>query len=153
VSSIITYDSTRVVVVTCEGDTLSQINMYSLNTQEELFSEKIEGTYIKVKEVEQNSTGSQFACVYIDDGKFRLRIFGRDSRTTEEIQATELKINELFGMDDFTMTNDDFSDPFITCCFTEDNRVFVNFFHSYNLKHYHFLYDINTGKVIGEKTP
>jgi hypothetical protein len=45
------------------------------------FEEKIGGdpdSYIKVKECVQNSTGQQFACCYFDDGKFRMRIFGKE---------------------------------------------------------------------------
>lgn len=125
--------------------------MYSLTTQEMLFEEKISGDYIKVKEVEQNSKGKGFAVVYIDDGKFRLRTFGRESRTQLEIKASEVKINEMFGLDDYTMPNDDFSDPFITCCFITDDKVFVNFFHSATLMHYHFVWDIKNRRVIGKK--
>ena len=84
-----------------------------------------------MKEVEQNSFGNGFAVVYSDDGKFRLRTFSTTERSDEEIQDNELKINEMFGINDYTMTNDDFPDPFINCCFINVNWVFVNFFHSH----------------------
>ena len=128
---IITYDSKRAVTVSKESDQVSYINMFSLNTQQLLFTERISGTYIKVKEVEQNSFGNGFAVVYSDNGKFRLRTFSTYERSDEEIQDNELKINEMFGINDYTMTNDDFPDPFINCCFINVNRVFVNFFHSH----------------------
>jgi hypothetical protein len=53
------------------------------------FEEKIGGEandYIKLKEVEQNSTGKLYVIVYFNDGKFMLRNFGRDSRTNEQIE-------------------------------------------------------------------
>ena len=33
-------------------------------------------SYIKLKEVEQNSAGDHFAIAYMDNGMFRLRAFG-----------------------------------------------------------------------------
>jgi hypothetical protein len=45
------------------------------------FEEKIAGTYIKLKEVEQNFNGSKFAIVYNDDGVFYLRTFGKQNRS------------------------------------------------------------------------
>ena len=79
--------------------------MYSMQTQELTFEEKYEGTYIKVKEVEQNPNPQLFACAYFDDGLFRVRIFGRVSRTKEEIERTEIKVNEICGVDNYTMVN------------------------------------------------
>jgi hypothetical protein len=55
--------------------------MYSIQTQEMTFEEKISGSYIKVKEVEQNHDGSMFSCVYFDNGLFRLRIFDKQQRS------------------------------------------------------------------------
>ena len=39
------------------------------------------------------------------------------------------------------MCNQSFPDPFITCCFITDDRLFVNLFHNGSMKHYHFIYD------------
>ena len=105
--------------------------------------------YIKVKEVEENPNKKDYACVYFDDGKFRLRIFGRETRTKEEIMRTEVKINEIFDLDDYTMVNDDFVDPYITCCWISHSQLFVNFFHSYTLTHYHFIWSVTHKRVIG----
>jgi hypothetical protein len=56
----------------------------------------------------------------------------------------------MFGIDDYTMTNDDFCDPFITACFVNDDKVFVSFFHNYSRTHYHFIWDLVNLKVIGK---
>ena len=80
---IISYDSTRAITVTKKSESESIIKMYSLVRDEDYkicFEEHIGGNpeqYIKVKEVEQNSDGNLFACVYFDDGLFRLRTFGK----------------------------------------------------------------------------
>jgi hypothetical protein len=31
-----------------------------------------------MKDVEQNSDGSKFAVAYIDDGRFKIRVFGKE---------------------------------------------------------------------------
>ena len=47
-----------------------------------------------MKELAQNEVGDKYALVYFDDGKFRLRTFGRDKiRTPEEIADNEMDIN------------------------------------------------------------
>lgn len=87
--------------------------------------------------------------MYIDDGKFRLRVFGKEQRNVLQVNLMDIKINEMFGLDNFTMPNEVFMDPFITCCFTEDDQIFVNFYHSHSLTHYHFIWDIKAKNVIG----
>ena len=127
--------------------------MYSIQTFEQTFEEKIGGNkeqYIRVKEVEQNHNGQQFACVYFDNGLFRLRIFGKEQRDEQQIEETEVKINELIGLNDYTMVCNDFSDPFITCCWIAEDKVFVNFFHSYSYTHYHFIWDITNKRIVGK---
>lgn len=43
-----------------------------------------------------------------------------------------------------------FPDPYITCCFVDDELIFVNLFYNYTLTHYHFIYNIETKQVVGE---
>jgi len=80
VSLIISNDSSRAITIQRVDDQLSKIAMYSLDDYETTFEEDIRGEYIKIKRVEQNRSGTTFACVYIDDGKFRMRIFGKEQR-------------------------------------------------------------------------
>jgi hypothetical protein len=72
----------------------------------------------------------------MDDGLFRVRTFGFESRTPKEILDEELKINELFGINDYSVAITDFPDPFITCCFISTTTIFVNFFYTYSQTHY-----------------
>ena len=72
-----------------------------------------------------------------------MRVFGKEQRNETQIGETEVKINELIGLDDYTMVNNDFSDPFITCCWIASDKIFVNLFHSYTLTHYHFIWDVS----------
>jgi hypothetical protein len=50
-----------------------------------------------------------------------MRIFGKEQRRLALAKKEEIKINELFGLDDFSMAIDEFQDPFITCCFVNDD--------------------------------
>jgi hypothetical protein len=88
----------------------------------------------------------------MDDGKFRIRNFTKTQRGSQkEIEDEDVKINELIGLDDYTMPNAGFEDPFITCCFIQDHLIFVNFFHNYSLTHYHFIWDKLRKQMIGDQ--
>lgn len=154
VTMAISFDSTRAITVTKKDDKESYIKMYDLNTYELTFEEMIGGEkdqYIKVKEIEQNPQGTHYAVVYIDDGRFFLRTFGKTTRTQQEIMENELNINEMLGLNNYTMANQDFQDPFITCNFVGSDKIFVNFFHNHSRTHYHFIWDIENRKMIGKK--
>lgn len=94
VTMIITYDSSRAVTVTKKDDEEYYVKMYDLESYELKFEEKISGNYIKLKEVEQNSAGNFYAIVFIDDGVFKMRTFGKETRDTWGIEASEVNFNE-----------------------------------------------------------
>ena len=88
VTMCISYDSTRALTVTKKDDTEHWVKQYDLNTGDLTFEEKIGGgedSCIKCKEVEQNADGSGFAICYNDDGWWRLRSFGKKTRTDAQI--------------------------------------------------------------------
>ena len=80
----ITYDSSRAITVPKDHDTHYVIKQYSLDTSEIMFVEHYRGTYIKMKEIEQNSDGNKYCIVYMDDGVWKLRIFDKEQRTEEK---------------------------------------------------------------------
>lgn len=149
----ITYDSALVITITSKSDSEYYIKMYDLVNFEMVFEEKIGGKpeqYIKCKEIEQNGDGTQYALAYYDDGKFRIRTFGRNQRTEDEIVVEEFDVNTALGIDDHTMVNSGFDDPFINIEFVTDDRLFVNLFHNETITHYHFLYDIQNKRILDE---
>ena len=77
----------------------------------------------------------------MDDGKFRIRTFGEKSRTPEEIEEEEFDINKALDINDYTMPNQSFPDPYITCCFVTNDLIFVNLYHNSTLTHHHFFYN------------
>ena len=80
---MITLDSSRAITVQKRNDREYYVNQYDLTspklecTFQEQYGSK-ETYYIKMKDVEQNSTGDKFAACYIDDGVFKLRVFGKE---------------------------------------------------------------------------
>ena len=80
-SMIITYDSTKAITVTKEDDQICYVKQYDLLSYKLTFEEKVEGSYIKLKEVEQAPDGKKFAIVYSDDGRFYMRTFKKVTRT------------------------------------------------------------------------
>lgn len=152
-SVMISYDSTRAICVLKKDDKEVWIKMYSLANYDKTFSEKIGGkeeSFIRCKEVEQNSAGNKYAVIYVDDGKFRLRVFGKETRTEETIEAEEFNINAAIGINDYTMPIQGFADPFSTCSFITDDRIFVQLFYNYKLTHYHFIYNHSTRSIEGD---
>ena len=153
VSCMITYDSTRTILVTKEDDTAYHIRQFSLTTQELVCTERYGGSansYIKMKDVEQNAVGDRYAIAYIDDGNFKLRVFDKEPRTEEQALAKELDINKELGLNDYTMPIDGFGDPYITCTFVTDKILFVNLFHNGDSKHYHFFFNSETREIFGK---
>ena len=116
--------------------------MHDLKTQEMTFTQTLGNRsgkhYIKVKEIAQNPKGDFYAVCYIDDGKFWLNTF------TKSEKIDEVCFNEMLGLDDFTVPNESFNDPFLTCCFLNDTKIFVTLFYNFKQLHHHFIWDLNT---------
>lgn len=82
------------MTVTKKNNAAFYVKMYDLDTTEQTFEELFgsneehaeDHNYIKMKDIEQNSTGQLFALPYFNDGLFLLRIFGKQTRSIEEIQ-------------------------------------------------------------------
>ena len=130
---MISYDSTRTIAVTKKDDTEYYIRMFDLETYKMTFSELVGGTpkcYIKMKDVEQNKAGTFYALSYIDDGVFKIRTFGKVNRSEDEIAESEININEVLGISNFTLPIANFPEPYINCCFITDDMLFVNFFYN-----------------------
>lgn len=84
ISMMITYDSEKAITVTKKSDRTYIIKMYCLKNYNITFEEHLGGTresFIKAKEIEQTNSGKFYACAYFNDGKFRLRTFGRETRS------------------------------------------------------------------------
>ena len=152
-SVMLSYDSTRAITVTKATEKEYYVKMYDLETNELTFEEKIGGKsdcYIKLKDVEQSSKGDKYGIAYFDDGMFKFRNFGKTTRTEQEIESNELDINKLLGLDNWTMAIQGFPDPYVTCCFITDEKVFINLFYNPTLTHYHFIWDVTKKSIIGK---
>jgi hypothetical protein len=100
-------------------------------------------TFVKVNEVARDESG-RMAIAYIENGEFKIRLFKdfiKASRTKEEIEAEEISLNDLVGIDCSTMPNQEYSYPFISIVFIDKDKLFVSLFHNVSMTHYHFIYD------------
>lgn len=150
---IINYTSTHAVAVLKKNEHQAFIHMYSLKTYKHVFEEPVGRgecqQCIKCHLIEQNTAGNKFAFCYMDDGKFFVRVFGFEQRPREQVEKEDLNINEKFSIDDYSIAITDFPDPFITCTFINDEKVFVNFFYTYSQIHCHFIWNFVTREIIG----
>jgi hypothetical protein len=138
---MLTYNSLNAITVTKRTESEFHIKIYDLLSFDRVFSEKIFGNpynCIKLKEVEQNSSGTYFAIVYLDDGVFKLRTFGTEPRDKKQIANEELNINNQLKLSNDTVPLNNLPEPFITCCFVTDDLIFVTLFHTGDFYHHEF---------------
>lgn len=151
VSCMMTYNSKSALTVTKKSDREYYVHQFSLETYlmtfEEVYGGIDEVSYIKLNDIQQNQHGTLFAAVYLDDGHFYLRTFGETSRSEEEILENELDINKVLKFNNHTMPINNFYDPFIACCFVQDDLLFVNLFHNKQRKHHQFFWRISTRQM------
>ena len=124
--------------------------MYDLKDYSLAFEEPVGDpeAYIKLKEVEQNSTGDYFAIAYLNDGNFRVRTFGEKQRDDyDAILKDELDINAKLNIDNHTMPIDNFPDPYVTCTFLLNDLLYVNLNHSASGMHHMFVYNYVTKAI------
>lgn len=79
-----------------------------------------------------------------------MRTFGKVTRTEQEIIDNEININAIIGLDNNTMCNEMFPDPFGQCCWISEDKIFVDVFHNYSRTHYHLVINIRERKLVGE---
>jgi len=118
---------------------------------DEMFDEEFSGTYIKIYNIVQNHAGTKYGVIYFDDGDWRVRTFGKTKRSVDEIKNTEINMNELLGLDNWTMVDPATHYSLGGCCFVDDETIFVGVFHSHSMTHHHCLIDLNTRQLIGNK--
>jgi hypothetical protein len=86
---IIANDSSKALVISKASEFESYIKQYSLKDYTVTFNEKLGGDkskdFIKCKEIEQNNVGTKYACVYCNNGVFKMRTFGKEKRSEKEI--------------------------------------------------------------------
>ena len=124
ISCMMTYDSSRIIVVLKVNDEHYIINQYDSENFKRTFTQDIKGNYIKCKDVVQNNFGILFCAPYLDDGVFRLLVFNR-----YEVLA-QANLNGFLNIDNSTRPNDNFPDPMMGAAFIEYNNIFVNVFYT-----------------------
>ena len=78
-----------------------------------------------------------------------MRIFDQEQSTMEDSRTKEINFSQLFGFNNYFTPIEEFPEPFINCCFVNDDKIFVQLFHNHYMTHYHFYWHIRMKKVIG----
>ena len=150
INCVISGDSSRAILITKKSEHDYYIVQYNLETTCLTFKEKFGGkpeSYIKMQEIIQNNKGDLYAVAYYDNGYFKIRTFGKQTRKCGDIAAEEFDINSAIGITAETIPNAGNSDPFITIDFIDDQSMFVSLFHNKSMTHWHFIYNFREKKI------
>ena len=121
INIIITYGSKFAVAIVNDSASHGldhfEILGFSLNSFEQKWAKRIEGTYIKMKEIEQSDDGQQLALCYQDDGEFFVMVLTADGGAEIEL----INVSKLLHLDKKSKPIEGFWEPMITCCFIPAN--------------------------------
>lgn len=140
---IITYDSQYAIAICSDSDEHFELQGYSLKTFERTFCKNYDGEYIKMNVIEQNYAGDVFGVAYQDNGKFFVSFMNNQG---EELD--NLAISEKLFLDDLSKPITGFWEPLVTCCFIQNDDVFISAYHREQKKQYHFTYSYKEKKML-----
>lgn len=126
---------------------------FSLNSFQQKWSKVIEGTYIKMKEIEQSDDGEIMAVCYQDDGVFHILVM-----TTAGELIEDVNVSKMLHLDKKSKPVEGFWEPLITCAFIPANpqnpklgsNIMVCVYHRFEQKQYHFAYSVQEKQMLGE---
>jgi|TARA_B110000285_G_C15101778_1_gene605411 hypothetical protein len=131
----IAYDSTAALAIVTAGDEHFELQSWSLRAFHNIFKKEYKGTYIKMNLVEQNIAGNIFAVAYQDNGRFYVSVVDNKGGELDNLDVTE-----HLGLDTLSKPITGFWEPMITCCFIENDDLFIQVYHRLHKKQYHFTY-------------
>ena len=95
--------------------------------------------------IEQNNAGDVFALSYQDNGKFYISLVDNKG---EELD--NFNISQKLFLDDGSKPITGFWEPLTTCCFIQNDDIFVQVYHREQRKQYHFTYSYKEKKMLSE---
>jgi hypothetical protein len=143
VTLIQNHRSTRLLGILKIDDQLCYVKQWDVKGNL-LFAKEYGGkpeSFLKMISISQTDAGDLFCVPYYDNGKFFLSIFN------EREETHEVFLNGELGLDEGTMPNESFQDPYSVCAFTTPTKLFVTVFHQPDLMHHHCFYDLETRQV------
>ena len=126
---IISYDS-RMAISICRNEQADEgtddyvMQAYSLTSFRSLWSLEVEGTFMKMCEIQQSDDASMFALPYQDNGVFHCKIVDNQGK-----QLAHINVNDLLGLDNLSKPIHGLYNPGITCAFLPNKRLFVSAYH------------------------
>ena len=139
----ISHDLQLAITALQTSHNLFKIRLYELENED--YTEiKIIGEHIKAKQIVQRADGKLFCIPYNDNGTFNVIFFDRDR--VHQI----LNINKLLHLDNSTKTIEDLIEPFINCCFIDDDLLFGSLHNRNTNNHWHPRFHISAREIIDE---
>lgn len=111
----------------------------------QIFEIKFSGEYLKMNIVEQTDSGKTLAIIYQDYGSFFLKIFDNKGEIIDH-----LYLNEQLCIDPESLPVDGFHEPIATCCFKNDEVIFIQVYHRFWQKSYHCSYNFIKREFISD---
>lgn len=119
----------------------------------------LEGTFLKISEIQQSDEADSIALAYQDNGEFHVKIVSRFNRSLMRNDnlveykpgesISDICIQNLFQLDYGSKPIHGIYNPLITCCFLPNDRLFVAAYHRVSAVQCHFIWDIENDKVDG----
>ena len=128
VQIVINYTSKYVIAIVNDKDEHFEIQEYSLDTYQKLFTREVKGEYIKMNLIEQSNCGGFFAIAYQDNGKYFVLFIDEHGK-----ELDLLNVSQKLAIDDKSKPITGFWEPLITVCFVERN-VFISAYHRFQRK-------------------
>ena len=112
-----------------------------MKTGELCYTFYIDGDYVVMNEIEQNTKGNVFCLPYSDNGKLMAEIFDNQGHKLNET----LDLNEICDMDEDSKPILGFQNPMVTACFNHEDNIFIGVHHRALSIQYNFIYSYKDG--------
>ena len=105
------------------------------------WSVSLQGTYVKISEIQMSAKSEMIALAYQDNGVFQVKVISRMPNNYGE-EITHIILNQHCSFNYESKPIDGIYNPLITCCFLPEDRLFISVYHRVRSKQYHFIWDI-----------
>jgi hypothetical protein len=148
VAMAISYDSKAALCIVQNGDEYFELQSWSLTEFTRNFKLEYKGEYLKMNLIEQNNEKEDenkkiFAVAYQDNGRFLVDVIDNTGVVKDSVN-----LSALLALDRNSLPITGFGEPMITCCFIENDDLFISIYHREEKKQYHLTYSYVHRKLL-----
>lgn len=159
INIVITYGSKYAIAIVKDSASTDrdhfEILGYSLKSFQQKWCHAVDGTYIKMKTIEQSDDGKTLAVCYQDDGVFHVLLLTADGQVIDDVN-----VSKMLHLDKKAKPVEGFWEPGIVCSFIpgaggnplEATNLLICVYHRFERKQYHFNYSLQEKKMTGQVT-